>query len=180
MKRILVAIVAIALFPAISARRVRADGAHYQLVENWVHFPPEVTKWGQATGVDVDSHDNVFVFHRNELMPIMSFDKRGNFITRWTQFGKPSAIAIDTKGHIYVADGMSNERWNPGWERGIRVGDIKTGWVKAFLPDELDTGVGNGAAGTEFLGVDPEGNIFQLATRSRLPHLFGQSANASA
>jgi hypothetical protein len=39
-----------------------AENSQYRLVENWVHFPPEVTKWGQATGVDVDSHDNVFVF----------------------------------------------------------------------------------------------------------------------
>src|SRR5262245_66328584 len=60
-----------------------AENSHYRLVENWVHFPPEVTKWGQATGVDVDSHDNVFVFHRNELMTIMAFDKRGNFIRAW-------------------------------------------------------------------------------------------------
>jgi hypothetical protein len=53
---------------------------------------------------------------------------------------------------------MSNQHWNPGWERGIRVGDIKTGWVKAFIPDEsVDP---NGGAGTEFLGVDPEGDIY--------------------
>jgi len=45
-------------------------------------------------------------------------------------------------------------------DQGIRVGDIKTGWVKAFIPDEVDTPVGNGVAGTEFLGVDPDGNIY--------------------
>jgi hypothetical protein len=35
---------------------------------------------------------------------VQVIDKHGNFVTRWTQFGMPSAIAIDTKGHIYVAD----------------------------------------------------------------------------
>ena len=40
--------------------------------------------------------------------------------------------------------------WNPGWERGIRIGDLKTGWLKAFIPDEEATR----GAGTEFVGVD--------------------------
>src|SRR5262244_4068930 len=85
MKRILPTILlAFATLTALPIHQLKAaGGSHYQLVENWVHFPPEVTKWGQATGVDVDSHDNVFVFHRNDLMPIMAFDKHGNFIRAW-------------------------------------------------------------------------------------------------
>ena len=31
---------------------------------------------------------------------------------------------------------MSDDHWNPGWERGIRIGDPKTGFLKAFIPDE--------------------------------------------
>jgi DNA-binding beta-propeller fold protein YncE len=91
---------------------------------------------------------------------VQVLDKDGNFITRWTQFGKPGAIAIDDKGNIYVADGMSDSHWNPGWERGIRVADVKTGWIKAFIPDEEATR----GAGTEFLGVDPQGNIYSGAS----------------
>ncbi len=53
-------------------------------------------------------------------------------------------------------DGMSNDQWNPGWERGIRLGDVKTGWVTAFIPDsEAPDGTG-----VEFLGVDFQGNIY--------------------
>ena len=59
---------------------VRAAESHYQLVENWAQFPPGVTKWGSATGVDVDAHDNVYVLHRNEAMPIMAFDRNGKFL----------------------------------------------------------------------------------------------------
>ena len=44
--------------------------------------------------------------------------------------------------------------------RGIRIGDIKTGYIKAFIPDEEAT---NGA-GTEFLGVDVKGRIFSGAS----------------
>ncbi len=83
-----------------------AETSQYRLVENWVHFPPEVTKWGQATGVDVDSHDNVFVFHRNELMPIMAFDKRGTFIRAWGRgmFKTTHFLRVDRSDAIWVTD----------------------------------------------------------------------------
>jgi DNA-binding beta-propeller fold protein YncE len=110
--------------------------------------------------IAIDAEGRLYIADRgNQRVQVL--DKEGNFITRWTQFGKPSAIAIDNKGLIYVADGMSDARWNPGWERGIRVADIKTGWVKAFIPDvEITTG----GAGTEFLGVDHKGTIYSGAS----------------
>jgi len=134
-----------------------------------------IKQWGGGVGTEGnnplqfnDPHDialdpatgNMYIADRgNQRVQVV--DKNGNFITRWTQFGKPSAIAIDNKGHIYVADGMSDAHWNPGWDRGIRVGDIKTGRVKAFIPDEQTATTG---AGTEFLGVDPQGNIYSGAS----------------
>lgn len=110
--------------------------------------------------IAIDAEGRLYIADRgNQRVQVL--DRDGNFITRWTQFGKPSAIAIDNNGHIYVADGMSDARWNPGWERGIRVADIKTGWVKAFIPDvEITTG----GAGTEFLGVDHKGTIYSGAS----------------
>jgi hypothetical protein len=39
-------------FSAVATDRplpVRAAESHYQVVENWAHFPPGVTKWGAAT-----------------------------------------------------------------------------------------------------------------------------------
>ena len=89
--------------------RSRADGAaesHYQLVENWAQFPPGVTKWGAATGVDVDSHDNVYVFHRNEAMPIMAFDRNGKFLRAWGQgmFKTTHFLRVDRSGNVWVTD----------------------------------------------------------------------------
>ena len=110
-------------------------------------------------GIDIDAEGRLYIADRGNNR-VQVLDKEGNFITQWTQFGKPSAIAIDTRGNIYVADGMSDAHWNPGWERGIRVADIKTGWVKAFIPDEEVTK----GAGTEFLGVDLQGNIYSGAS----------------
>jgi hypothetical protein len=106
-----------------------------------------------------DAEGNLYIADRGN-MRVQVLDKEGKFITQWTQFGKPSAIAIDPRGNIYVADGMSDAHWNPGWERGIRVGDVKTGWIKAFLPDvEVITG-----AGTEFVGFDKDGNLYSGAS----------------
>jgi sugar lactone lactonase YvrE len=109
--------------------------------------------------LQTDSEGRLYVADRgNQRVQVL--DKEGNFITRFTQFGKPSAMTIDNKGNIYVADGMSDDHWNPGWERGIRIGDLKTGFLKAFIPDEEATR----GAGTEFLGVDAKGRIFSGAS----------------
>jgi hypothetical protein len=91
--------------PHPSEVRAAASG-HYALVENWVHFPPDVTKWGMATGVDVDAHDNVYVFHRNELMPIMAFDRHGNFLRAWGRGVAKTThfLRVDRFGFVWIAD----------------------------------------------------------------------------
>jgi sugar lactone lactonase YvrE len=129
-----------------------------------------IQAWGGGVGSESakdaefnDPHDlaidpttgNVFVADRGNNR-IQKFDPTGKFITKWTQFGRPSAVFVDTKGVIYVGDGMSNAQWNQGWERGIRVGDAKTGWVTAFIPDH-DSEV---SSSIEFLSADATGTIF--------------------
>jgi sugar lactone lactonase YvrE len=116
-------------------------------------------RFNDPHGIARDAEGRLYIADRGNIR-VQVLDKDGNFITQWTQFGKPSAIAVDNRGNVYVADGMSDAHWNPGWERGIRIGDIKTGWIKAFIPD-LEVGSG---AGTEFLGVDSKGNIYSGAS----------------
>src|SRR5271170_1743352 len=96
---------------AVSTLPVIAAESHYRLVENWVQFPPGVTKWGAATGVDVDAHDNVYVFHRNESMPIMAFDSHGKFLRAWGQgmFKTTHFLRVDRSGYIWVTDRGSME-----------------------------------------------------------------------
>src|SRR5580704_12805972 len=91
---------------AIHPAQARAEESHYKLVENWAQFPPGVTKWGAATGVDVDSHDNVYVLHRNEAMPIMAFDKHGKFLRAWGQgmFKTTHFLRVDPSGYVWVTD----------------------------------------------------------------------------
>jgi DNA-binding beta-propeller fold protein YncE len=90
----------------VSSVRVRAAESHYRLVENWAQFPPGVTKWGAATGVAVDAHDNVYVLHRNETMPIMVFDRNGKFLRAWGQgmFKTTHFLRVDPAGNVWVTD----------------------------------------------------------------------------
>ena len=106
MRRITAVLLALALLEIHGIPLRAADSGHYELVENWMHFPPEVTAWGMATGVDVDAHDNVYVFHRNELMPIMAFDRHGTFIRAWGQglFKTTHFLRVDRFGYVWVTD----------------------------------------------------------------------------
>ena len=103
----------------------------------------------------MDSQGRLFVADRGNNR-IQIFSQEGQLLDIWTQFGRPSGLWIDADDTIYVADGMSGEQWNRGWERGIRIGDARTGYVTEFIPDyEIPNG-----SGIEFLASDRNGNIF--------------------
>ena len=118
---------------------------------------------GQLSGphaIAMDASGRLFVADRQN-MRIVIFDQEGNYLNRWTQFGMPSDIAIDNNGKIYVADSESDMVQNPGWEKGIRVGDVETGWVEHFMLDPGDNPpITAGGSGAESLTVDREGSIF--------------------
>lgn len=106
----------------------------------------------------MDSQGRLFVADRyNDRVQIFTQD--GEFINSWRQFGRPSGVYIDSNDILYVADSESNSGGtrNPGWDRGIRVGSAKTGWVHAFIPDP-DKGVAFSRA--EGVTADDEGNIY--------------------
>ena len=110
--------------------------------------------------IAIDARGRVFVGDRGNNR-IQIFDQDGKSLaTPWTQFGKPSGIAFDSKDQIYVADSEPDDVQNPGWEEGIRIGDAKSGWMHAFIMypwgDPRDT-AGNGA---EFVAIDRDGNVY--------------------
>jgi DNA-binding beta-propeller fold protein YncE len=137
-----------------------------------------VKKWGRggwAPGefhalhaIAIDSRGRVFVGDRGNNR-IQIFDQDGTSLaTPWTQFGKPSGIAFDTKDQIYVADSESDLVNNPGWEQGIRIGDAKTGWVTAFILDQGGNPNTQTGSGPEFVTADRHGNVFGGEPRPRV------------
>jgi sugar lactone lactonase YvrE len=94
------------------------------------------------------------------LMPLVLVADGKSLTVPWTQFGKPSGIAFDSKDQIYVADSESDDVQNPGWEEAVRIDDAKSGWINAFILfpwGDPRTTAGNGA---EFVAVDRDGNIY--------------------
>jgi sugar lactone lactonase YvrE len=92
---------------------------------------------------------------------IVIFDHDGKYLNRWTQFGMPSDIVFDAQGNLYVADSESDALENTGWEKGIRIGKVKSGFVEHFIPDGGDNPpFTEHGSGPESLAVDRHGNIF--------------------
>jgi hypothetical protein len=84
----------------------QSPDSKYEVIENWAAFPPGVTAWGGATGVDIDPKGNIYVFHRNEAMPIMAFDRNGKFLRAWGQgmFKTTHFLRTDQEGNVWVTD----------------------------------------------------------------------------
>lgn len=131
------------------------QAAEYRLVENWAQFPPGVTKWGAATGVDVDAEDNVYVLHRNDAMPVMVFDRQGKFLRAWGQglFKTTHFLRVDATGKVWVTDrgDMQAFQFDRSGARLLTLGK------KGVLGDNTSTDTFNGMAD---VAVAKNGDIF--------------------
>lgn len=157
--------------------RFDEDGSY---IETWGETGYEPGQMHDPHALAMDSQGRIFVGDRSNSR-IQIFDQDGEFLAIWTQFGRPSGVYIDPNDVIYVADSESSladnavmGQRNAGWERGIRVGDARTGWVYHFIPD-TDPGLG-GTSGPEGVAADQDGNIYgaEVGQRRMAKHsLFG-------
>jgi sugar lactone lactonase YvrE len=104
-------------------------------------------------GIALDSSGNVYVADRSNSR-IQVFDGDGKFLAEWKQFGRPSNVSIDKNDAIYVTDDQSDEKRNPGFQKGVRIGNAKDGKVSAFIADDPKLGSPEGVA------ADDQGNIY--------------------
>ena len=120
--------------------------------------------------IAMDDKGRLWVADRgNHRIQILEQD--GTYVAEWKQFGRPSGIAL-RDGKIYVADSESNGvAPNPGWLRGIRVGEMSSGKVLYRIPDPLELKPGTSAA--EGVTVDAAGNVYggEVGPRQLVKHL---------
>ena len=112
---------AAALVATLLAATAEAQPAHqrYEVVHGWPDLPPgEIL--GQATGVDVDSKGNVWVFHRagrewSEPFPVEPIDRAtvwvfdgrtGRLLKSWgaDAFVMPHGLTIDRNDNVWLTD----------------------------------------------------------------------------
>jgi sugar lactone lactonase YvrE len=145
-----------------------ADGKY---LETWGEQGYGPKQFRDPHALAIDSQGRIFVGDRSNNR-IQIFDQQGAFLAIWTQFGRPSGIYIDANDVIYVADSESSPAEdehmgmrNAGFEKGIRIGDARTGWVRHFIPDDRVNVMGY--SGPEGVAADREGNVYGAEVSQR-------------
>jgi DNA-binding beta-propeller fold protein YncE len=121
-----------------------------------------------------DNEGRVYVGDRQNNR-VQVFDQNGKFIRQWFQFGRPSGIFIDKHDMIYVSDSESRDGrsntgrgtvgafgygFDAGTARGIRIGSVKDGKVKYFIPNPCPWPNKSGAFDYEGVTADAQGNVY--------------------
>jgi hypothetical protein len=125
--------------------------------------------WGYGPGqmrgahsLAMDSKGRLFVADRGNRR-IQIFDQEGKHLDTWYQFSRISGIYIDPKDVLYAIDSESDDAYNPGWRKGLRVGNARTGEVWYFVPEHVSkqaSGMGGVGAMGEGVAVDGAGNVY--------------------
>ena len=130
-----------------------------KLLRSFGKFGKGKGEFDQPHALAMDSQGRLFVGDRSNNR-IQIFDQDFNYIAEWSQFSRPSGIAIDRNDDIYVADSESGSV-NPAhgaWKRGIRIGSARDGSIRYFIPDPAEKPPNTSAA--EGVAVDPAGNVY--------------------
>ena len=140
--------------PAGRISRFRADGV---FLDSFGEFGSGPGQFSIPHAMAFDSENRLFVVDRGNNR-IQIFTENYEYIGSWYQFGRPNDIFIGEDDTIYVIDSESGDERNPGFRRGIYIGDATDGSIKGFVPAHETDGP-HGTIG-EGVIVDDSGNIF--------------------
>jgi len=142
-----------------STARVLKFDRQGRFLKSWGRLGKGPGEFDQPHALAMDSRGRLFVADRSNNR-IQIFDQDGQYLAEWTQFSRPSGLAIDRQDVLYAADSESGSV-NPAhgdWKRGIRIGSAKDGRVSAFVPDTAVNPPSTSSA--EGIAVDRAGTIY--------------------
>jgi DNA-binding beta-propeller fold protein YncE len=148
--------------PGHNARVVKLD-PNGKFILQWGAHGSGPGQFEMPHALAMDSEGRLFVADRGNNR-VQIFDQNGKFIASWSQFSRPSGIFIDAHDVLYVTDSESTDKkgygYNPQFERGMRVGNAKTGEVAYFIPDPDMGHADPDTSAAEGVWVDPNGVIY--------------------
>ena len=139
-----------------------------KFIKAWGHHGSAPGEFDVPHGLAMDSAGRLFVADRANNR-IQIFDQDGKFLAEWKQFGRPSGVYI-RDDIIYVADSQSDEKTNPLFSQGIRIGSVKDGKVTAFI-SQTDPKQST----PEGVAADKNGNVFGGFTTDMDLRKFGKN-----
>ncbi len=155
--------------PGSNARIVKFNSRGDYLM-TWGSSGESSNQFHTPHALAMDSAGRLFVGDRGNNR-VLIFDQSGNFLDEWKQFGRPSGMFIDDNDLLYVTDSSSSNtpRSNPGFEEGIRVGNVRDGRITLFIADPDADGSQEGVI------ADSDGNIYVSLTAGMALRKYSQS-----
>ena len=131
-------------------------------IKSWGSWGYEDGQFRAPHSLAFDSQGRLFVADRGNRR-IQIFDQEGNHLDTWYQFSRISGLFIDDNDMLYAIDSESDDNYNPGWRKGLRVGNARTGEVLYFVPEhvsERPSGMGGYGSMGEGVTADAAGNVY--------------------
>lgn len=133
-----------------------------KFIKSWGTWGYGASQFRGAHSLAMDSRGRLFVADRGNRR-IQIFDQEGKHLDTWYQFSRISGLYIDAKDTLYAIDSESDDAYNPGWRKGLRVGSARTGEVWYFVPEHVSkraSGMGGYGSMGEGVAADARGNVF--------------------
>ena len=133
-----------------------------KFIKSWGAFGYGPSEFRGPHSLAMDSQGRLFVADRGNRR-IQIFDQEGKHLATWYQFSRISGLYIDRNDVLYAIDSESDDNYNPGWRKGLRVGSAKTGEVWYFTPEHVSkqpSGMGGYGSMGEGVAVDGAGNVY--------------------
>jgi DNA-binding beta-propeller fold protein YncE len=142
-----------------SARVVKfsRDG---RFLRSWGHLGTAPGDFDEPHDIFVGGSQNRVYIADRKNNRIQVFDQEGAFIAAWKQFGQPSSVFVGKDDTIYVGASFSDPGAKKGELRGIVVGNVKDGSLKAFIPDPADLDKLERGTSASGIAADAAGNIY--------------------